>query len=456
MAIGSRSPRRPPRFNRRAVAGFGIGIAASALAWMLLTGAGEARLGESSSTRSAGSAAEFRGEAPLPRTVADLQAHLRDNPGDWQGWAALGLGYVDEARATGNPSLYPKADGAFDKSLSLRPDGNAAALAGRGALANARHDFAAGLRFADEAIGHDGSNAQAAAIRGDALVELGRYEDAFSAYQRAVELAPGLASYTRAAYALDLQGDVAGAARSLELALGDAFTPQDLAFANFSLGELAWNRGDLEGARRHYTRAAGADPTALGPKAGLARAAAASGSVDDAIARWREVVERGPLPEYVAELVNLYQVTGRAAEAQQQLDLLGAQRALLTANGVNGDLELALFSADHRVDLDQGLAAAQAEWVRRKSIHAADALAWQLHAHGRHVEALVLADQALRLGTPSALFHFHRGMIHQAIGDRAAARRDLTRALAINPHFSALHAPAAHEVLAGLDGGARR
>ena len=213
MAIGSRSPRRPSRFNRRAVAGFGIGIAASALAWMLLTGAGEARLGESSSTRSAGSAAEFRGEAPLPRTVADLQAHLRHNPGDWQGWAALGLGYVDEARATGNPSLYPKADGAFGKSLSLRPDGNAAALAGRGALANARHDFAAGLRFADEAIGHDGSNAQAAAIRGDALIELGRYEDAFSAYQRAVELAPGLASYTRAAYALELQGDVAGAAR---------------------------------------------------------------------------------------------------------------------------------------------------------------------------------------------------------------------------------------------------
>ena len=121
---------------------------------------------------------------------------------------------------TGNPSLYPKAEGAFDKSLSLRPEGNIAALAGRGALANARHDFAGGLRFADEAVALDGSNAQAAAIRGDALVELGRYDEAFTAYQRAVELAPGLASYTRAAYALDLQGDVAGAARSLELALG--------------------------------------------------------------------------------------------------------------------------------------------------------------------------------------------------------------------------------------------
>ena len=71
-------------------------------------------------------------------------------------------------------------------------------------------------------------------------------------------------------------------------------------------------------------------------------------------------------------------------------------------------------------------------------------------------EALALADQALRLGTPNALFHFHRGMIDQALGDTAAARQDLSRALAINPHFSTLHAPAATEALAGLERETRR
>ena len=34
------------------------------------------------------------------------------------------------------------SDGALQKSLGLRPDGNDAALAGLGALANARHEFA--------------------------------------------------------------------------------------------------------------------------------------------------------------------------------------------------------------------------------------------------------------------------------------------------------------------------
>lgn len=444
-----RHPRRPAPW---ALAAFGIGIFVGALVWMFLLGAAE----RPDMRGRPAPAAERRAAGQLPRSVQDLQAHLRTNPDDWRAWAALGLGYVDEARATGNPSLYPKADGAFDRSRALHPDNNLAALAGSAALANSRHDFARGLQLADEAAALDGSDPRVNAVRGDALVELGRYEEAFAAYQRLVEAAPGLAAYTRAAYALELQGDTAGAERTLQLALGDAFTPQDLAFAHLSLGDLAWNRGGLEGARQHYTRAARADPDAVGPKAGLARIAAANGSVHDAIARWRDVVDRAPLPEYVAELVSLYQVTGRRPEAQAQLELLSAQRALLAANGVNGDLELALFSADHRVDLEQGLAAARAEWTRRPSVHAADALAWQLHAHGRHAEALPLTDQALRLGTSNALFHFHRGMIKQALGDSAGARQDLSRALAINPHFSTLHAPAAAEVLAGLDLGARR
>ena len=326
MASVSTRASRPRRPHHRALAGFGIGAALTALVWMAAAGTGEAGRVQASPTRSAESAAGPLGATPQLRPAEQLQARLRENPDDWRGWAALGLAYVDEARVTGNPALYPKADGAFDRSLSLRPGDNVAALAGRAALANARHDFAGGLRFADAAAAGDRPNPQVSAIRGDALVELGRYDEAFTAYQRAVQLAPGLASYTRAAYALDLQGDVAGATRSLELAVGEAFTPQDLAFVNFSLGELAWNGGDLEGAQQHYTRAAGADPAAVGPKAGLARVAAAGGAMDDAIALWRDVVERAPLPEYVGELHNLYKTAGRPDEAQRQLDLLGAQR----------------------------------------------------------------------------------------------------------------------------------
>jgi hypothetical protein len=51
-------------------------------------------------------------------------------------------------------------------------------------------------------------------------------------------------------------------------------------------------------------------------------------------------------------------------------------------------------------------------------VFVADALAWHLHANGRHEEALGFAHQALRLGTANASFHFHRSQIELALGQR--------------------------------------
>src|SRR4029079_9298719 len=108
------------------------------------------------------------------------------------------------------------------------------------------------------------------------------------------------------------------------------------------------------------------------------------------------------------------------------------------ANGVNVDLEVALFSADHGLDLADGLGAARAECSRRQSVQVADALAWQLHANGRDREALGYANKALALGTRNASFHYHRAVIEEALGRRDAARTDLVAALDINPSFSTL------------------
>jgi tetratricopeptide (TPR) repeat protein len=82
----------------------------------------------------------------------------------------------------------------------------------------------------------------------------------------------------------------------------------------------------------------------------------------------------------------------------------------------------------------------------------ADALAWQLYANGRYDEALGYAEQAMRLGTRSASFLFHKGMIEQALGLDDAARQDLAAALEINPHFSILWAGRAAQTLASLGG----
>jgi hypothetical protein len=54
---------------------------------------------------------------------------------------------------------------------------------------------------------------------------------------------------------------------------------------------------------------------------------------------------------------------------------------------------------------------------------------------------------ALRLGTHDPVKLFHRGYIEACLGDRAAARADYARALALNPRFSILWAPVARKGL---------
>ncbi len=238
----------------------------------------------------------------------------------------------------------------------------------------------------------------------------------------------------------------------MQLALQAAPTLVDSAWVLNQLGDLAFNRGDLGAAREHYGRALAADPSFVPPAAGLARVDAAQGRHDRAIEEYVDVVARYPSPEYVIALIDLYTVTGRTQEADREIDLLHAEEQLFQANGVNVDLEVALFSADHGVDLVDGLRAARAEWSRRQSIQVADALAWQLHANGRDREALEYADRALALGTRNASFHYHRAVIEEALGRRDAARADLAAALDINPSFSVLWSGHAADLLASLGG----
>ena len=392
------------------------------------------------------------GTTPADR-VARLQDRLRTRPEDWSAWAALGSAYVDHGRINGDPSVYPKAEGALTKSLALRPDGNGAALTGMAALANARHDFAAALSWSEKATALDPDQAAPLGPLGDALVELGRYDEGFDAFQRMIDIEPSLASYARVSYARELQGDVAGAAAALEAAARVGSRRSDQAFAYFQLGELRWNAGRTDEAIAAYRRASGLDPDFLAPQAAMARAMWAQGRPDDAAAAYERLVARLPVPQYVTELADLYVVTGQPEKAQEQFAVLDTQARLLVANGVNVDLEVSLFSADHGIRLEDGLAAARSEWERRKSVFVADALAWQLHANGRDEEALGFADQALRLGTTNALFHYHRSRIRLALGQRDAAREDLQRALDINPHFSILHAGPAADLQQRLQAG---
>ncbi|MEU2063386.1 hypothetical protein [Streptomyces sp. NPDC013455] len=392
------------------------------------------------------------GGGNLDASVASLQAHLRAQPGDSGGWAALGLAYVEQARTGGDPSRYPQADQALRRSLSLAP-GNDPALAGRAALAAARHDFAGALAFADAALRRNPYSERALASRVDALVELGRYPDAAKAARTADARRPGVPVFTRYAYVHELSGDVATARRVLQQALSAAASPGDTAYVATQLGQLAWNEGDHRAALTYYARALAADDGYLPALEGRARARAARGDRAAAIEDMEAVVARSPLPGPLVALGELYEARGAAgdrARARRQYALVDAWTALARANGVNADLDTALAAADHG-DKAAALRAARAEWDRRHTVHTADALAWALHVNGRDAEALPYARRATATGYRNAAFRYHRGVIELATGHRAAGRASLASALELNPGFSPLGAARAREALEGAE-----
>jgi tetratricopeptide (TPR) repeat protein len=376
--------------------------------------------------------------ASLAQAIQGLQARVRAVPGDWLSLAGLGQAYVQQGRLTADPGFYPRAEGVLRRSLELEGRGNADAMTGMAALAAARHDFIGALAWGRRAAAVRPLDANVHAVTGDALSELGRYEEAFAEFQRGIDLRPDLSTYARASYAWELQGNLPNAVRAMRLALQAGATAADRAWAANQVGELEWGRGNLARAGELFRLALQVDPSFLPAHAGLAKVAHARGADSEAVREYTWLVERYPLPEYVIALGDLYAVQGDRRLAARQYTLVQAEERLLQANAVNVDLEIALFDADHRVEVAEGIARARAEWNRRTSIQVADALAWTLYAGGRYREALGYANRALELGTRSAPFLFHRAMIERALGRPAAARRDLARALRINPRFSIL------------------
>jgi len=88
--------------------------------------------------------------------------------------------------------------------------------------------------------------------------------------------------------------------------------------------------------------------------------------------------------------------------------------------------------------------AAKREWSRRHFADVADMLGWALHRSGANAEAISYARKANAPGAHNSGYLFHLGMIELSLGRNADARRDLSAALALNPHFSPLDAARSH------------
>jgi tetratricopeptide (TPR) repeat protein len=374
--------------------------------------------------------------------VHTLERRVARRPEDGDALAVLAVAYQQRARETGDPAYYRLSDTALRRAAAA--GGPPALIAqSEASLANTRHRFGDGLRLATEAVQLDAENGSAYGALGDALLNLGRYGQAFKVYDGMALRAPGIASFTRVANARELIGRPRAAIAADELALeADATIPEQIAWTMTQIGNVDFNMGRLEAAAKAYRRALRRFPGYVHAEAGLARVEASEGHYQEAIARLRRAVAVLPIPAYVIWLGDILDVAGHKVAARREYALVRAIERLYAANGVRTELQTAIFDFDHDRNVADALARAHAAYASAPSIYAEDALAWGLYRSGSCKEARTHSVRALRLGTRDALLVFHRAMIERCLHS-PSARSWFGRALAVNPHFSFLWAPIA-------------
>ena len=364
------------------------------------------------------------GEADLDSRIRLAKARLQANPQDADSAVLLGDAAVRYARAIGQAQYTHDADQALAQILRSDP-GNYAALRQQAIVLLSLHRFRDALPVAQHARDQRPDDAANYGAIGDAHLELGEYDEAFTAFQRMMDLRPNAASYARAAYARELRGDLDGATQAMTFAARSVSPsdPESQAWHATQLGDLAFKRGDVSTARLNYEDAMHVFPQYPAALRGLAHVKAASGAPQDALQTATWLFTRHPSLGLAEFIGNLATSLGDEPQARHYYELGEAFGREASTN----DESLAGFLAEHGQAPQEAVRLAEQAEAQRRDIFTEDALAWACYKAGRLEDAAAAMARALRTGSRDRRLLFHAAVIAEAQGDRPRAR---TRAAA--------------------------
>ena len=381
--------------------------------------------------------------------VLVAQKMIEKSPGAPAGYNQLAVAYIHLARETGDFRLNQTAVNAVNKALELDSEDQGAQKL-HASLLLTFHSFPEALEAGRALLQKYPQDSFVYGVLTDANVELGNYDEAVEAVQKMVDLKPSMESYARVSYIRSLYGDTDGAIEAMTTAanIADPMDKEGRAWCIVHLGNEYFKAGQYQRAENSYDSALRVFPDYHFALAGKGLARMANGDYENAIKFLTQAQDRIPLTETVIALGDLYQKTGNTEKATEQYNLVEVIEKKL--NLTTDQRRLALFWADHNMNLDEALEIAARAHSIRKDVLTADIYAWCLYKKGRFAEADAASKEAMRIKDKDARTFYHAGMIEKALNNKKEAKQLLQKALQTNPAFDLLQADNAKAALQEL------
>jgi len=201
-----------------------------------------------------------------------------------------------------------------------------------------------------------------------------------------------------------------------------------------------YNAGNTDTASELFQEIIFAYPEYSYAYAGMAKIKMHYNKYSEAIELYNKAVQKNSVPEFLISLGDAYTLNGEIENAEEAYNKVKFLITFYKQNGVETDLELALFNADHGIRVEESFEISEISLQEGsrciKTFHAA---AWTAFKSGNTNAAENYISQALRLGTKDPLLYYHAGKIFEKTGKHSEANEYLKFALNINPFYESLY-----------------
>jgi tetratricopeptide (TPR) repeat protein len=259
------------------------------------------------------------------------------------------------------------------------------------------HRFGDALTAATRAENLTPNHPRLLMLKSDALLELGRYDEAATTAQQLTDVAPGIPAWTRVAHLRFLFNDMEGAIEIMSLAAkAGAAHGEPSAWVWLDLARLQLDASNLAAAKEAIAAAERAQPGLPATRSADARLQLAAGNARAALGLYREALNKMPSAE---DALSAWRIARKLEDKGLEKHMAALLEGFAKLDLARSRRALAEYLAE-RGQFDRALKYARGEYADRPDLYSAATLARVLNRAGKRAEARPFAKIALALNTP--------------------------------------------------------